>query len=60
MVSRLGTVSANATSLVQTIPLLTLGTGTFTLRAAGPGTWRSTPVSTTFLIATGGIITCWR
>lgn len=58
VVSRSGTLPSGATSLVQTIPLLTLGTGTFTLRAKGQGKWTSPPVSTTFLVVTGGVITC--
>lgn len=58
VVSRSGTLGTGATTLVQNVPLLTLGTGTFTLRATGPGNWTSKPVATSFLVVTGGVITC--
>lgn len=58
VVTRSGTLAAGATSLVQTVPLVTLGTGTVTVRATGPETWTSTSVSRSFLVVTGGIISC--
>ncbi|GAA1923117.1 hypothetical protein GCM10009775_14400 [Microbacterium aoyamense] len=53
-----GTLAANVTSLQLTGGLLTLGTGTFSLYAVGPGGWESTPVRATVTVVLGLLWGC--
>lgn len=55
-----GTIADPATTTLALTGggLLTLGTGTFQLRATGPGNWTSTPVTATLTVVLGLIATC--
>jgi len=53
-----GTLPATATSLTLTSALLGVGSGTFTIRAQGPGGWVSAPRTATVSFTTGLISAC--
>jgi hypothetical protein len=53
-----GTLAANATSVTVPGALLTIGSGTFTLTATGPGGWTSTPVTGSLGMLTAVLYTC--
>lgn len=53
-----GTLAATATTLSLSSGLLGVGTGTFSLRAQGPGGWQSVPRTATIGFTTGLISSC--